>query len=411
MYKHNQGVRKKSKKKPIGVILLLIIISASLFVATAKSILSFPVISGTSEFTSIEQSQAEPNLPWPKYGQSSFGAVGYGVLESKDTEAARPTASVAKVMTVLAILEKHPLQLGEQGPMIKFSQADEDLFSEYWAKNGTSVRVAAGQEISLYQALQYIMIPSANNVADTAAVWAFGSMEEYTKYADNLALQLGMKNSHFADGSGFSPKTVSTADDLVLLGIKAIQNPVIAEIARTWEVQLPDGSKAQNSNVFLDFEGNRVIGIKTGDTDQAGGVYLNAMEHEVEGQKITMVTAVMGAKSLTKAEKDAIKIANASKPYFSSQKIVEAGQKVGSYKVPWQNQIDVISQQDIYVVNWPGHAISPTISLSSIDKLLVAGSEIGDISFNLGNQTYSSKVATVSGLQSPSTIWRLKRYL
>ena len=35
--------------------------------------------------------------------------------------------------------------------------------------------VAAGEQISQYQALQAMLIPSANNVADSLARWAFGS--------------------------------------------------------------------------------------------------------------------------------------------------------------------------------------------------------------------------------------------
>jgi len=314
-------------------------------------------------------------------------------------------------MTALAILEKHPLQPGEQGPSISITKTDEELFSEYWAKNGTSVSLPAGSEISEYRALQYILIPSANNVADTAVVWAFGSMEEYTKYANDLAKRLGMENSNFADASGFSPKTTSTASDLIKLGEKAMQNPVFAEIVKTWEVELPDGNKAQNSNVFLDYNGNGVIGIKTGDTDQAGGVYMTAAEHEVDGQTIQIITVVMGGKTLTDAQKDAMKIIESSKKGFSTQKVVSSGQIVGSYQVPWQGSIDAVSSQDIYAISWASKPVRVEAKLLDIGQTLATGDIVGEIVVDVGHNRVSQPVNLVANIEPPPAAWVIRKYL
>lgn len=390
---------------------MVIIFSGGLVLATAKSILSVPSVAGASTIQSPQFDQPEIKLKWPKYGQSAIGAQGYGVLETSSDKDAQPTASVAKVMTVLAVLDKHPLNPGEQGPEIPITQADQDLFGEYFAKNGTSVNVEAGTTITLHEALQYILIPSANNIADTTAIWAFGSMEEYTNYANELGKSIGMENSNFADGSGFSPKTVSTASDLVKLGEKAMQNPVIAEIVRTWEIELPDGSKAQNSNVFLDFNGNRVIGIKTGDTDQAGGVYLFAAEHDVDGETITIIGAVMGAKTLTEAEMDSMKLLASAKPGFSNQKVVSKDQVVGTYSVPWQGDIDVAATEDIYAVVWSSQQLQVAAKLDNIVGALALGQDVGEIVINLGASTITGPVALSGEIAPPTAAWKLKRYL
>jgi len=410
MYRHNHPVIKKRGKKPILAMMALAVLSAGLFVATARSILSFPVVQGISNFEVAPQESEPVKLPWPKYGQSAVGAKGYGVLDISSDKKPQPAASVAKVMTALAILDKHPLNLGEQGPKIPITQADEDLFGEYWAKNGTSVRLAAGEEISLYKALQYILIPSANNVADTTVVWAFGSMKEYSDYANELGKKIGMENSNFADASGFSPKTTSTASDLVRLGGVAMENPIIAEIVKTWEIELPDGNKAQNSNVFLDYENNGVIGIKTGDTDQAGGVYLTAAEHEVDGQTITTIAAVMGAKTLTKAQQDSMKLLASAKKGFSTQKVVDAGQVVGSYDVPWQGSVDVVSDDDVYAVVWAGKSVDVQAKLINVGESLLSGQIVGEVIVDLGGNTQSQPATLIGSIEPPSTLWRLMRY-
>ncbi len=162
-------------------------------------------------------------LPWPAYGQSAFGAVGYGVLATNNTETPVPIASIAKTITALAILQKKPLQIiGQQTaptlPLITLTDTDVQFYRDYLAKDGSVVPVTSGEQISEYQALQAILIPSANNIAETTARWAFGSIDEYVAYANQFVKTLGMSHTHVADASGFSPQTTSTAEDLVLLG-------------------------------------------------------------------------------------------------------------------------------------------------------------------------------------------------
>src|SRR5690349_21394100 len=57
------------------------------------------------------------SLAWPAVGQAAVGSVAEGLLaRSSANEALRPTASIAKVITALAIMEKQPFALGQEGP-------------------------------------------------------------------------------------------------------------------------------------------------------------------------------------------------------------------------------------------------------------------------------------------------------
>src|SRR3981081_1726473 len=51
------------------------------------------------------------SLAWPSYGGEAVGTVGYGVLTVNGAEKPLPTASIAKVMTALAVLQQKPLAL------------------------------------------------------------------------------------------------------------------------------------------------------------------------------------------------------------------------------------------------------------------------------------------------------------
>lgn len=187
----------------------------------------------------------------------------------------RPTASTAKLITALTVLERRPLVPGEDGPMLTMTGADADLYGSYAERGGSAVAVGAGQELSEYEMLVGMLLPSANNLADTLAVWAFGSLAEYRAAANELVRSLGMTSTAVGtDASGFSPTTTSTARDLTLLAAAAVRHPVIAEIVARDEAVLPGVGPVRNTNWLLRRPG--VVGLKTGTTDEAGGVFLFA---------------------------------------------------------------------------------------------------------------------------------------
>ena len=203
----------------------------------------------------------------------------------------RPTASTAKLITALTVLERMPLARGEDGPTLTMTEADADRYRSYAGRGGSAVAVGAGQELSEYELLVGMLLPSANNLADTLAVWAFGSLPEYRRAADEFVRSLGMTSTRVGtDASGFSPTTTSTARDLTLLAAAAIRNPVIAEIVAREEAVLSGVGVVRNTNWLLDRPG--VVGLKTGTTDEAGGVFLFAATVGVPGRLV--VGAVQG---------------------------------------------------------------------------------------------------------------------
>ena len=251
----------------------------------------------------VSQPRLTTPLPWPNYGQAAYGVIDDGVLaQSKETAEPVPIASLAKTITALAILRQKPLAVGEQGPMITLTKEDEALYREYVAKSGTVVQVKAGVQISQYQALQAMLMPSANNISDTLARWAFGSVEEYNKYANEMLRELGISQTTVADASGYSSETKSTASDMVKIGLLYMQNPVLQEIALQPKATIPFTGVVYNNNAFHNEDG--IVGIKIGFTEEAGKTFLVADLKEGNNAKIA-VAAVLGAKSMTTAMQDA----------------------------------------------------------------------------------------------------------
>ena len=262
MYSHKKVVKKRRRTRPklTVVAFIVAIFICALFV---KMFLVLPVVQAKTDIKNVTITDAV-SVPWPSYGQSAVGVKGYGVIAASPNQESVPMASVAKVVTALAILEKKPLSKPGQGDQIYVSDSDAQIYDYYQSHQGVVVDIKPGQSLAQYKALQYMLILSANNIADITANWAFGSQEQYLSYANDMVQREGLKSIHLDDASGLSPKTVASAEDLIRLGELALDNPTIAEIVAQESIDLPDGTNKINTNVFLNYEDNGVIGIKNG---------------------------------------------------------------------------------------------------------------------------------------------------
>jgi D-alanyl-D-alanine carboxypeptidase (penicillin-binding protein 5/6) len=345
----------------------------------------------------------QPVLEWPTGSQAAFGTVEQGLLESEKNQTPRPTASVAKLLTVLTILRAKPLKVGEQGPLIPITQADVDIYNDYYSKDGSSVPVAIGEQVSEYQMLQGVLLPSANNYADTLAIWAFGSLDKYRQAAQKMAQELGLKQTTVGtDASGFSPTTVSTASDLALLGIAAIKHPLIAQIVQIPEAELPIVGVKKNTNWLLGDEG--VVGLKTGNTNEAGGVFVFAYNYQLDlVHKTTIVGAIQGEPTGFEAILKARPFINEIKSHFKVATPIKKGQVVATYMTPWGQQTSAVAKNNISLAMWPGATLKPQMTLTTISADSSAGSEVGTIKVS----GVSSSVITNKSLSGPSWQWRL----
>lgn len=233
-------------------------------------------------------------ITWPTAGQAAIGSVEDGLLaHSTGNEEMRPTASMAKVITALAIMEKQPFELGQEGQTYTITSEDIANMSAYIAEDGLVLPLLIGMELTQYQALQRILIASDNNMVDILAERIFGSKEAYVSYAQDMLQRMELSQTVVADASGFSPYTVSTPSELVAIGIAALKNPVIAEIVAQPQAQIPVVGMITNTNQMLGDEG--VIGIKTGTTNEAGSCLLFAARYTAKnGQEKTIVGVIMG---------------------------------------------------------------------------------------------------------------------
>jgi serine-type D-Ala-D-Ala carboxypeptidase (penicillin-binding protein 5/6) len=232
------------------------------------------------------------HLAWPIEGQAAVAVEGLGTLGASGGERPMPIASVAKVMTAYLVLRDHPLEPGEEGFGVEITPADVEDLHRRLALNQSVIEVEVGEVLSERQALEALLLPSANNVAALLAVHEAGSIEAFVAEMNEAAAELGMRKTHYTDPSGFEDTTVSTTADQLKLGRAAMADPTFAEIVAMPSTVLPVAGEVANFNQLVGHDG--FVGIKTGSDDAAGGCLLFAKRIEVGGRTLTVLGAVLG---------------------------------------------------------------------------------------------------------------------
>src|SRR5207248_462192 len=154
------------------------------------------------------------------------------------------------------------------------------------------VSIAAGERLTELQALQALLLPSANNIAEVLARWDAGSEDRFVARMNAAAHSLGMTHTHYTDPSGFDDATVSTAADQVRIVDRAMRLPLFASIVATPSATLPVAGTVHNTNTLLGQNG--FVGVKTGSDDAAGGCFAFRAIRWIDGKRTGITGVVLG---------------------------------------------------------------------------------------------------------------------
>ena len=236
--------------------------------------------------------QALPSTVWPVHGQAAFIESGQSQIQVGPNQHAAPIASVTKVMTAYLVLRDHPLQAGQDGPTLTLSASDVADTAHRRALGQSIVSIAAGEQLTERQALQALLLPSANNIAAVLAKWDAGSTDQFVSQMSAAAQSLGMNDTRYTDPSGFAQSTVSTAADQVRIVQQAMSLPVFASIVAMPSATLPVAGTVANTDTLLGHDG--FVGVKTGSDAAAGGCFSFQAVRTVGGKQTTITGVVLG---------------------------------------------------------------------------------------------------------------------
>ena len=192
------------------------------------------------------------------------GQIDKRVLYAKNVEQVVPIASITKLMTALIVIE-NGLPLEER---IVITKEDFDKVRR------TPSRLAAGTSITRGDLLKLTLMASENRAAAALARAYPGGTPAFVAAMNHKALELGLSETRFVDGTGLSNENVSTARDLAWLVEAAYRQPLIREYTtyRSHTIEVNNGRKMQfaNSNQMVRHPHWEIGLSKTGYLDAAG---------------------------------------------------------------------------------------------------------------------------------------------
>lgn len=205
--------------------------------------------------------------------------VGSGtVLFSKDTNNARPIASIVKLATATMIVRTHKVdEVVTIGRLPAYSTA------------AVVLGLQPGQQFTVGQLLAAALIPSANDAADALAIYHSGSVSKFVEAEKKLFSYWGIKDISLADANGLSNDSQASPAALAKLAELALTNPDIKKLVDQPRAVIKDlrgisYPKASTNQLLAD---PVYDGVKTGYTEAAGQSVVSLVE--IKGHKVVTV--------------------------------------------------------------------------------------------------------------------------
>lgn len=197
------------------------------------------------------------------------------ILYEKDAYTRRLIASTTKLMTALVAVESTP-----------DLQRVITVKPEYQAE-GSSMYLAAGEEITLKELLYGLLLQSGNDAALAIAGGCAGDVETFVGWMNQWAEEIGMTNTHFSNPNGLDAEDhYSTAYDMALLAREVLGNDILREMVATKSIRVAERDLTNHNKLLWRYEG--CGGMKTGYTLAAGRTLVSCATRN--GQTLICVT-------------------------------------------------------------------------------------------------------------------------
>lgn len=219
------------------------------------------------------------------------------VLAEKQANRILPIASISKLMTsVVALDSGAPL-----ARRLKVGAQDRDY------EKFTGSRLKVGSVLSRKDMLHIALMSSENRAAAALSRDYQGGRPAFVAAMNRKARTLGMVNTHFVNGTGLSPRNVSTARDLAKLVAAANRYPRIRAFSVDKRQTMTPGHGRLvyvNSNPLVRTGDDRITLQKTGFINEAG--HCVVMRYMAHGRPVDIV--LLGAPGPHAHIADAVRI-------------------------------------------------------------------------------------------------------
>ncbi len=184
------------------------------------------------------------------------------VLLDKAADEPVPPSSMTKLMTLYLAYERLAsghLKLTDTLPVSE----------KAWRMGGSKMFVQVGDQVSVEDLLQGIVVDSGNDACIVVAEGIAGSEDQFVELMNQKAAQLGLKATHYANCTGWPDET----QHMSLMDIAAVASRIIRDYPQYYHY---DSEKTFKYNNIEQQNRNPLVqkgladGLKTGHTDAGG---------------------------------------------------------------------------------------------------------------------------------------------
>ena len=302
------------------------------------------------------------------------------IIASKNPALVLPPASITKIMTsYIAFLELDNQTLSLEDKITVSEKA--------WKTGGSKMFIEVGKKIRVSDILQGIITSSGNDASVALAEHISGDEETFSIYMNQIATNMGLKNTNYVNSTGLpSDQLYTSAEDVAVLSRNLIKNfPNRYELYSKKEYIFNEIKQfSRNKLLYVD---DSVDGIKTGFTKKAGYCLVSSAKRANR----RLISVVMGAKSPDQRTAISKSLLEYGFRFYETHKIFEKDNVVFNARIFYGEEqeikLGVLEKQYISV---PRRSIKKIKKTYIIDKNLTApvskGENVGYVAIELDNE-------------------------
>lgn len=341
------------------------------------------------------------------------------ILYEKNAYKKMYPASTTKIMTAIIALEK--CKLTEITTV-----SDNAVSLESVPETYTRANLKAGENLSIENLLNVLLIPSANDAAIVIAEHISGSVEEFSKEMNKKAKELGCQNTNFVNPNGVHDSNqYTTAFDLSLIATHAMKNEEFRKIVSKTSYTLPSTNKYNkedrtfnNTNELLNKDSNNLqnyyyqytTGVKTGYTDAAK----NCIVASAKKDNYEFIAVILGADTPTSEKNDratdCINLFNYAIENYKEQTVTDKNLVLKQIDLTLSDNtiktLNIIAEKNIKITTCENiEKIVPTITINeNLRAPILKGSVVGKISYTIDGETISCNLIAENNVLDSETL-------
>lgn len=306
------------------------------------------------------------------------------VLAEKNPDVQVEPASITKIMTAYVVYKEIDADRLSMDDIV-------DISEKAWRMGGSRMYLEVNTRVPVHDLLKGLIIQSGNDASVALAEHVAGTEEAFVQLMNQYAQELGMKNTHFVNSTGWPDKKhLTTARDIATLAIAFISEFPEHYTQYSEKEFTYNSIKQYNRNKLL-WRDESVDGMKTGHTESAGYCLVSSA---VRGD-MRVVSVVLGTDSKKARANVSQALLNYGFRFYESHTLYDAGEVLSRPRV-WSGEYETLTVglDDDLAIAIPRGAYDKLDATMDIDKNIEApvskGQQIGVVKVSLDGEELAS---------------------